>query len=82
MKPNTADVILDKVIKRKEGVSKLIDMQYKNVKPFNQTPLPKEDQIWSIDNLTEQEHAQLYQEFGADALAYLTVLRNKLTRGK
>ena len=68
MRENVGDLLVGKIIERKDKVSGLIARQYKSVQPFASRQLSREEQLWAVENLGFEDMQELRQEYGDDAI--------------
>ena len=75
MREGSADIVRQKILSRKAGVSGKISSQFKGVQPFNAELVTTDEQIWAIERLTFQDMDEIAQTYGPEAIVELQNMR-------
>ncbi len=81
MKENTFDLVLDKLLARRDDVRKKLASNYKRVNPFRKQEIPKQELIEAYSNLSYPDMQELVQKHGEETvnqfIADMEQLRDK-----
>jgi len=78
MREGSMDIVLNKVMKRRESLIKTLTTQMKGTQPFAEIKLSPELQLWAINNLHPNDMQNFINEFGQDRVGYMLYQMNEL----
>ena len=68
MKENTFDLVVDRLLARRDEVRKKLASNYKRVKPFRKQEIPKQELVDAYANLTYADMQELIQKHGEETV--------------
>lgn len=68
MKENTFDLVVDRLLARRDEVRKKLAVNYKRTKPFRSQEIPKQELIDAYSQLSPQDMQMLVQKHGEEKM--------------
>jgi len=82
MKPNIADIVVDKLHERRRMLQFKLADKYKSTKPFRMEPISNEEMLLQYNMLTPEKMATLIDNYGRDAVNELVFTMEKMKQKK